>query len=60
MAIDNLVVDHTVVIIAHRLSTIIDADLIYLIDNGKVVAKGKHNYLMKNSELYKNLYKNEN
>ena len=60
MAIDNLVIDHTVVIIAHRLSTIIDADLIYLIDNGKVVAKGKHNYLMKNSELYKNLYKNEN
>ena len=59
LAIDNLVIDHTVIIIAHRLSTIIDADLIYLIDNGKVVAKGKHNYLMKNNELYKNLYKNE-
>ena len=59
-AIDNLFKDHTIVIVAHRLSTIIDADIIYLIDNGKVVAHGKHKYLLKNCEVYKNLYKNEN
>ena len=42
-AIDNLVKDHTVVIVAHRLSTIIDADIIYVVDKGKVVAQGRHN-----------------
>ena len=59
-AIDNLVKDHTIVIVAHRLSTIIDADIIYLIDNGKVVASGTHKELLKNNEIYKTLYNNEN
>ena len=59
-AIDNLVKDHTIIIVAHRLSTIIDADIIYLIDNGKVVASGTHKELLKNNEIYKTLYNNEN
>ena len=57
--IDNLVKDHTVVIVAHRLSTIMDADIIYLVDKGKVVVGGKHNELLKTNETYKNLYKTE-
>ena len=58
-AIDNLVKDHTIIIVAHRLSTIIDADIIYLIDGGKVVASGTHKQLLKKSLIYKNLYINE-
>ena len=59
-AIDNLVDNHTIVIVAHRLSTIIDADIIYLIDNGKVIASGTHKELLKNNEIYKTLYNSEN
>ena len=57
--IDDLVSDHTVVIVAHRLSTIMDADVIHVVDKGKVVATGKHKELLKTCELYKNLYLNE-
>ena len=59
-AIDNLVKDHTIIIVAHRLSTIIDADIIYLIDKGKLVDSGNHEYLIKNNDIYKSLYINEN
>ena len=58
-AIDNLVENHTIIIVAHRLSTIIDADIIYLIDDGKVIASGTHKELLKNNEIYKTLYINE-
>lgn len=57
--IDDLVCDHTVIIVAHRLSTIMDADVIHVVDKGKVVATGKHKELLKTCELYKNLYLNE-
>lgn len=58
--IDDLVKDHTILIVAHRLSTIIDADIIYVIDKGKVAASGNHKELMKNSKIYQSLYKTEN
>ena len=58
-SIDNLVKDHTVVIVAHRLSTIIDANIIYVIDDGKVIASGTHKTLLKSCDYYKNLYKTE-
>lgn len=58
-AIDNLAKDHTVVIVAHRLSTIIDADIIYVVDNGKIVDYGIHEELLKTSKVYKNLYETE-
>ena len=58
-AIDNLVKEHTVVIVAHRLSTIMDADIIHVIDKGKVVASGNHNKLLKTNKIYKNLYETE-
>ena len=44
---------------AHRLSTIIDADIIYVVDKGKVVASGKHSELLKTNETYRNLYTEE-
>lgn len=57
--IDDLVRDHTIVIVAHRLSTIIDADIIYVVDNGMVVDSGSHNELLKTSDIYRNLYETE-
>ncbi len=57
--IDNLVKDHTIIIVAHRLSTIIDADIINVIDKGKLIDSGTHNKLLKSCDVYKNLYKNE-
>ena len=58
-SIDHLVKDHTVIIVAHRLSTIVDADVIYLVDNGQVVAEGSHEELLKTSKTYKDLYHKE-
>ena len=57
--IDNLVKDHTIVIVAHRLSTIVDADVINVIDKGKLEATGAHEELLKKSKVYKSLYSNE-
>ena len=57
--IDDLVKDHTIVIIAHRLSTIIDADLIFVIHEGKVEARGTHKELLETCEQYRNLYQME-
>ncbi|MDB9937408.1 ABC transporter transmembrane domain-containing protein [Candidatus Pelagibacter sp.] len=49
----------TTIVIAHRLSTILNSDQIYIIDSGNVVAKGKHNELLNNSDLYKNFYEKQ-
>lgn len=54
--ISNLVTDHTIIIIAHRLETIIDSDIIYVIDNGKVLDSGTHKQLLKRCPYYKKLY----
>ena len=58
-SIDSLVKDHTIIIVAHRLSTIVDADIIYVVDDGKVVDSGTHKELLKQSKYYKTLYENE-
>ena len=55
-AIYLLTKNKTAVIIAHRLSTILNADKIYVIDHGKVLDSGTHEYLLKNSEKYRNFY----
>lgn len=51
-AFSELIKDKTVLIIAHRLSTITDADQILVFDKGKLSAKGKHDELLQQSELY--------
>ena len=58
-SIDSLVKDHTVMIVAHRLSTIIDADIIYVVDKGRVMASGTHKELLSKNKIYKSLYKTE-
>jgi ATP-binding cassette subfamily B protein len=46
----------TTIIIAHRLSTIKHADIILVIEKGKIVERGKHDELLQQEGLYKNLY----
>lgn len=57
--IDDLVKDHTVIIVAHRLSTIVDADIIHVIDKGKLENSGTHKYLLEKSKAYNSLYQTE-
>lgn len=57
--IDNLVNDHTIVIVAHRLSTIMDADIIHVVDGGRVIATGTHKELLNSCKIYRNLYETE-
>lgn len=54
--IDKLREGKTTIIIAHRISTIQNADIIYVLDKGKVAAKGTHERLMSESPIYKELY----
>ena len=48
--------DTTKIIIAQRVSSICQADLILVMDGGRVVAQGTHEELMKNSEIYREVY----
>ena len=57
--IDDLVNDHTVIIVAHRLSTIIDADVIHVIEKGRLAGSGTHQELLKSCKPYQALYQAE-
>lgn len=59
-AIDHVMKDRTSFVIAHRLSTVRKADKIIVIEKGKVMAIGKHDWLYENSDLYRNLVNNQN
>lgn len=58
-SINNMKGEYTILIIAHRLSTIINCDRILLIDEGKIIAEGTHEELLKNNKQYKELYESE-
>ena len=58
-AIKLLINNKTTLVIAHRLSTIKNSKKIYVIDDGKIVADGNHENLLKNSEIYKNFYEKQ-
>ena len=58
-AIDNIIENRTVIIIAHRLSTILNADKIIVIEKGEITEEGRHEELLKNGKVYKNLYDNQ-
>lgn len=58
-AIDNLAQENisaTKIVIAHRLSTIVNADRIFVFDEGKIVDIGTHAELLERSEMYQTLY----
>jgi subfamily B ATP-binding cassette protein MsbA len=58
-SINNLMKGRTTVIIAHRLSTIKNTDLIYVLDNGKVIDSGTHDKLLDSCKLYSQLHLKE-
>lgn len=55
-ALDDLSKNRTTIIIAHRLATILDADMIVVMDEGRVVETGTHKELLKTGGLYSELY----
>jgi ATP-binding cassette subfamily B multidrug efflux pump len=55
-ALDHLMEGRTSFVIAQRISTVRSADLILVLDKGKVVASGKHADLMENSSIYADIY----
>ena len=55
-AIEHLLTKRTSFVIAHRLSTVTNADLILVIDDGRVVEMGKHKDLLAAGKVYRKLY----
>ena len=58
-AISFLTEGRTTIVIAHRLSTILNSDKIYVIEKGMVESEGKHEELLKSSNVYKNFYEKQ-
>jgi subfamily B ATP-binding cassette protein MsbA len=55
-ALDRLMEKRTTIVIAHRLSTVRSADVIFVVQDGEIVEKGKHEQLLEHSGLYSELY----
>lgn len=58
-AIEEIMNRRTSIIIAHRFSTVVSADIIVVMDKGRIVAQGKHDELIRRCRLYQNLYETQ-
>lgn len=56
-ALNTLMAGRTTVVVAHRLSTIVNADMIYVMDKGRIVEQGTHTILLQQQGLYSRLSK---
>ena len=59
-AFKEYIPETTKIIIAQRISSVQDADKILIMDNGTITAMGTHDELMKNNEIYQELYTSQN
>ncbi len=59
VAIEEIMRDRTSFIIAHRFSTVVNADVIVVMDDGRIVAQGHHEELMHVCPLYQSLYETQ-
>ena len=58
-ALDDVLADRTAIVIAHRLSTIRNADLILVVEGGRIVERGSHGELLKADGRYADLYRTQ-
>jgi ATP-binding cassette subfamily B protein len=58
-ALEKIMEHRTSIVIAHRLSTILAADLILVVDRGRIIEQGKHAELLENGGLYAQLYETQ-
>jgi ABC-type multidrug transport system fused ATPase/permease subunit len=58
-ALRHLLVGRTAIVIAHRLSTIRYADLICVVNDGRIVERGRHEELLAQGGLYRQLYERQ-
>ena len=55
-SLSKITKERTTLVIAHRLSTIKNADNIIVMDKGKIIESGKHDFLLKNKNVYSDLW----
>ncbi len=58
-ALDLLMLNRTSLVIAQRISTVLNADLILVLEKGAIVARGTHEELMEESEIYAQIYQSQ-
>ena len=58
-AIEEVMQDRTTFIIAHRCSTVVAADVIVVMDSGRILAQGQHEELMRTCPIYQGLYETQ-
>ncbi|ETN36203.1 uncharacterized protein HMPREF1541_08480 [Cyphellophora europaea CBS 101466] len=55
-ALRSLTTGRTTIVIAHRLSTIVDADMILMLNQGKIIERGTHSFLLQQNGKYKDYW----
>jgi len=55
-ALDHLMANRTTFIIAHRIQSVMNADLILVLDKGKIVQRGTHDVLVSQPGIYQQIY----
>jgi ATP-binding cassette subfamily B protein len=58
-ALSTALIGRTSLVIAHRLSTVRDADLILVVDDGRIVERGRHEELLEAGGVYADLYRTQ-